>query len=440
MKKDIEINLDRLIEDAAKRSQSRNLQGPTFSRNFGNRSGIYVDMPGNKKGVRIISQENAKFINVFGLFVDIETGNIALGLFPDSDNYVCIGNFYEVLSKSMFNTKTMPDWVDKRFLLEQMKLNPKDFMKSSYQTVLDMYQDSLRDCTKYSSILLNIASEWVDSTKEDPEEVKYFKKHNSSGDFVKEAMTYGISHSVQYDVVAANFFTVYIVENTSSDVTRRMEQMKNSTFGDLINDTAVGGNLESLYLMYVGEYHLPPVFLRALKSYGLGLKQRKVIVGTVADRRGNIKSYNNESLLMVAENLSSMLYLYSGQITGDTDRKAKTAGFNIIDLLKTVGWEESMLFSLDMVQTLHNRSVYDSLVKRFSIEELLLETKTSMKDFVMSLDTYRKIILPLIDNGSLYTRKTLPSQYAMSVFSPRQVESAGKVFESMSKMILKKFD
>ena len=68
----------------------------------------------------------------------------------------------------------------------------------------------------------------------------------------------------------------------------------------------------------------------------------------------------------------------------------------------------------------------------------MLENKISEEDFVKCLRDYMVEVYPKIAKGSVYTRKVLPTQYSMMMFSPYQIRTAGKTFERLNKMVLKK--
>ena len=86
-----------------------------------------------------------------------------------------------------------------------------------------------------------------------------------------------------------------------------------------------------------------------------------------------------------------------------------------------------------------NRSLYDSLVDRFHIRDILTDYCISESDFVKGLTEYKKSVLSVVDYGSMYKRYANPLGYCLSTHSTRQILNAGKVFESTGKLVLKKF-
>ena len=50
-------------------------------------------------GYKKVLDSGARFINLFGLFVDVNSGDIALGLFPNPNDYISIGNIYDLIAK-----------------------------------------------------------------------------------------------------------------------------------------------------------------------------------------------------------------------------------------------------------------------------------------------------------------------------------------------------
>ena len=45
---------------------------------------------GAKLNVELVTDANAKFINLFGLSVDADSGDVALGYFPNNSQYICV--------------------------------------------------------------------------------------------------------------------------------------------------------------------------------------------------------------------------------------------------------------------------------------------------------------------------------------------------------------
>ena len=429
MQEIIQVNVGGLL------SQSLDLQ---YRKRFGTGFAGFGSIDEHSFSIRVIKDESARFVNLFGLSIDAKTGNIALGLFPNSDEYICIGNFFEdFINRVSLNVgeyidkSTLRDLLrdDIGYILEQMKLNPAWFLQgfSTYLSEKYLYQLKAEDKKDYSkSVTLNISND----------NLKYRdflsrKLIPASRLIDMQDMIYGyLSLSREIELVAHDYFCTFISEKSFDEVCFGLK----FSLKDLMTNSI--SNLEALTIKYLNE-GIPFVLLRELKSYGLGIKQRKEIFekckSMVADKT---RFYE---VLRLGELASSFYYLLSRDTVVDIHIQG-IRSFNIIDLVRARGWLDSLLFSLDVLFDHHNVSAYNSLASKFSFQEILKELAIQETEFIMNLREYQTKVTDLIDGGSVYTRKVLGSQNILAAFNSVQLDKLGEIFSSSSNLILSKFD
>lgn len=419
MRETVILDLSKLIDD------TKNLK---YKKDFGIRN-PYLEGNPSKKSLKLtrVTDEDAKFLNLYGLFVDIESGDIALGMFPDSDNYYCVGNIYTVISKEMFGSDTIPSYIDRKYILECLKLGAQYASDSIYEAVMSDYKESDNVDAKYDSVIMNLAYAWSYRNKM-PDEMKAFDFVRSDNKYINYIMDSCNQILTSLEKTAIHYYGAFISEPSIKEV---FESLNDSiSIGELIELSEP--NIEKLTIKYMS-YGIPLDFLLDLKSYGLGIKQRKILYQNIQGNWGSDggKKKIRDSMDM----LSSMQYLDSRD--GSIDR-TKVICYNVIDLIRSIGRENDMFFSIDLIIKFKNRSVFDSLESKFSIGDIMLENKISEEDFVKCLRDYMRNVYPKINTGSMYTRKVLPTQYNMVTYSPYQIRNAGKTFERLNKVILSK--
>lgn len=372
----------------------------------------------------LVIDEEATFINLFGLFVDSNTGNIALGMFPDPNRYILIGNIFDIIETYLYrgSDRKLPKSVDKKYLLEVIKICVS-CCADEVLSIIEVIEED--DSFKYRSVILNMADTW------EREKEKLSKKssgHADIEDFLINVIRKCGLFLKEITRVSKCFFGAFIEENSSKDVI--LADIGKVTLSELLDSKAP--NMESLTNKYLS-MGISSDILFALKSYGMGIKDRGFLLEKVDNFRFT-GTGKRKDLYRIAESLSSMSYMVNGNVSYHND-----IVFNIIDLLRGLGWDNSFFFSLEMVKESLNRSLYDSLVGRFSIKEILDEYCISESDFVRGLTEYKKSVLSVVDYGSMYRRYTKPEGYCLSTYSMRQILNAGRVFDSAGSLVLKKF-
>lgn len=422
MRENVKIDLSKLIDE------TKSLK---YRRDFGVHNPYLSNSNSLNPNLELVrvTDEGAKFLNLYGLFVDIESGDIALGMFPDPDDYYCVENIYSIISSKMFGSSKMPSYVDEKYVLECLKIGASYSKDSIYEAVISDYNESDGVDIKYDSVIMNIAESWNHRNKL-PKELTTFDSNRSDSRYIYNIMDSCVQILQSLEKTATQFYGAFISEGSVKDVLDTLDE--STLVVDLLNGSEP--NLEKLTILYMG-YGIPLDFLLALKSYGLGIKQRKMIYQGLKGLKANWKQSSRGQIMDYIDMLSSMRYLNDRDVNTD---KIKVTCFNVIDLIRAVERENDLFFSIDLIIRFKNRSVFDSLESKFSINDIMLENKISEEEFVKCLRDYMINVYPMINNGSVYTRKVLSTQYSMASFSPYQIRNAGRTFERLNKMILKK--
>ena len=418
MRKHIDVDMSKVTGEY--NSNSR------YFKTFGTDCSVFRGKNGGLK-YTLVLDEDAKFINLFGLVVDVTSGDIALGYFPEPDKYILVGNIYGIMKKAMFGKASSDEFTDDelRYILECLKLNPKYFCDSIIEDIKTEHSEKSNK-TEYDSVILNLVANRRRSNVS--KDLQYFFSVSDKGEFVVEIVKKCMELSYEMQSVAKDFFGNFISEKGPSDVIRDADK------GLVTLAESRQPNIEGLMIKYKS-LGVPMDLLIALKSYGFGIKQRM----SCFPRRNSWKyrdlsSMTTDEALRIGELLSSLAYIDSGV---SVPVMIKT--YNIMDLLRASNQEQNMLFSIEVLSKYKNPTLYASLSKKYNLEDILLEGKMSEQDFLLNASRYGERYLSLIDRGGMYTRDVLFSQYQFSTYSSTMIMNAGKVFERACDMVIKKF-
>lgn len=417
MKRDVVVNIKGLLDIGHRITYSKDFGYSFFkSRSRGSSNGDIK--------ITIVEDEEAQFINLFGVFVDLNTGNIALGLFPRANEYVCIGNVQKIIAKDWFGEKSLPENFDTKYIIELLKIDPLYYKDEIVNEVFYEFdsEDTLKD--KYKSVSLYFVKDLYKSVG-DPV-FQHFIDVVNSGKLISRIASSLINVYLTQEHIAKDYFGNFITEMYDQDI----DKFNGMDIEQVIK--ARDPNLESLTIRYLSGGELPAVFLNALKSYGFAVKDRKQIFNRTFPK--NIKadgSYSDDEIIDIGIALSSMYYARS--IT----KKEYVLAYNFMDMLRAVNWEQNILFALDFMTDYSSKVIWESLLKRFNIYDILKEQGLSEREFVLGVDVYKKSMLPQIDWGTCYKRYGSLNNYRMTSYSPTQIDNAGRVFEMTFQMVNK---
>ena len=415
MERDVTVNIKGLL-DIGRRTQYSKEFGYSYFRSRGRKA---------KEGeitLKIIEDDEAQFISLFGVFVDLKSGNIALGMFPRADEYICTGNLYKLLAKIWFDSSKMPEAIDKKYVIELLKIDPVYYQDEIVQEVSDAFDLSGSIEEKYNSVTLFYMKDKYRTYG--GKEFEYFRKLIKNGTLISDTVASLINVYITQESIARDYYGAFLTEQYDSD----FEKFRGKSLEEVIN--AKDPNIESLTVRYLKE-GLPIVFLNALKSYGFDIKDRKNLFNKSQPRNIKKSNYSGSEIIDIGLALSSMFY------SRNVMKKELLLGYNFMDMLRAVNWEQNILFSLDLMVDIKSKVVWESLLKRFHIYEIMDEQGLSEKELVQAVDAYRKTILSQIDWGICYKRMAIINQYKMLSYSPTQLDNAGRIFEMTFTMLNK---
>lgn len=422
MKEKVVIDLTRLHND------TKNLK---FKKKFGANKSILLNKSNISGSIRItkVSDEPEPFINLFGLFVGTNTGNIALGLFPNPNCYILIGNVFELFAKRVFHSNFLPEYIDKKLLLELLKVNPLLFLKNLNEDLGGMYLDFVNsDIQKSNSIILELVRK-RENLKEKSLNSNKTISVSIEGivNFVYECVT----TFEEWQKLAVEYFGAFISESDSKELSDVILKYKSTE--ELFESSSP--NLNARFIKFLN-YGIDVDFLIALSSFGIGIKQRRNILNVI---KNIIASNSGIEYIFYASVLGSFSYMDYNTMDDIKSNYNKVICYNIIDMLHAVCRDNAFEFSLGLIKNSQNFTVYESLRDKYSLQDFWLENRLEQKLFVQVLNFYNLYILPKIDAGSMYTREVKFPQYNLPVFSIKQTMNAGRVFSEIGDILLKRF-
>lgn len=365
-----------------------------------------------------VEDDSETFINLFGSFVGVNSGDIALGFFPNPNLYYRIGNLRDMLNRELFSGDHKLSDEDYKFILEGLKLYPEYIAKYVVMNIDDFLDFKVG--TEKSSLILNLIE---------------LNKHRES-----------INEDIKRVKDKSNVTWVLDIANSLSNITDNAESVARSYFGAFLSEdshrnkydgsisairTSKNPNIESLILKYM-ELGIPLEFLIALKSYGFAINQRKNL-------RDIFKKSSKDAKVSVAKKLSSMSYVIAPSDVVNSE--SFDVVFNILDIMRALEWDENVIFSNDIAVQYKNSTLLKGVLKKFDVNTVFSYNNLNMKDYNLEdiISKYDTVCSILIDCGSLYTRKVTKSQYSMLAFSPIMIMNSGRVFHQAAQMVLKKF-
>lgn len=426
MKETIVVDLVRLHSD------TKNLK---YKKKFGTNKSILNNKSNVSGSIKFekVSDEPEPFINLFGLSVGTETGNIALGLFPNPNCYILIGNVFKIFASRVFHSNSLPEYVDKKLLLELIKVNPLLFIQNFANEFKNMYLDFLSsDVQKSNSIILELVRN-REASKE-----KSVNATQSIGVSIEGLINFAyecVNKFEEWQKLAVEYFGAFISESDTKEMSETLSKYKNT---DELLESSVP-NLNARFIKFL-KYGIDVDFLIALSSFGFGIKQRKWLLNILKNITFSDRGID---YIFYASILGSFSYMdYNICEKGEDVVKKqydKIICYNIIDMLHAVRWDNAFMFSLGLIKDFKNFTAYERLKEKYSLQDFWLESRIEEKLFVQVLNYYNLNILPKIDAGSMYTREVKFSQYSLPVFSIKQMMNSGRVFSEISDILLKRF-
>lgn len=378
-------------------------------------------------------EEKAKFINFCGMYVNINNGDIALGLNPNPYQYISTRNIKEILSQVMFGKKLnemedglFDEVVNLNWLLEMAKLSMTELNKQVYDEITENYRYSEVDNVECKSIILSMVKERIDEY-DLPDEIKNLQDLTKNGAWLRDTCKGMIEMLKEVQRLAYSFYGYFVMEKSMNEVIDNLNSKKN--LSDIYEyPISNRGNLETLYSIYRDRYKVPVIFLNALRTYGIGHKSRKIILDGY-DRLNNCRLTNIAS---VAVKLSSMAYLSSQYVGVKCSKFDRT--YNIIDLFNASGYENLLYFSMNKILEDKDSSLYSALKKKFDLKEVFETAGIDDMDFWIGLKDYIVNKSYIMDRSSLMSfdmNSQIEKQNSFPMFGNAQIENMGKIAENV---------
>lgn len=368
--------------------------------------------------VKIIEDTHPKFINLFGVCIDLETGNIALGLTPLKSQYIYVGNFKNVLTKVWFNNdKSIVSTLDIKYYLNLLKLDPLYYVGEIYDDIISQLTNSkISSSTSLSGYYVKLLH-----SHELSKSLEHFTKLYKKGKLISVLANALVEMYLKLQDLANNFYHNFITEQYNTEVVANYGK----TFKGIMSNHN-NPYVEALTIRYM-KYNFPIVFLNALKSYGHCIKERKNLFNLGM----RLSSYSSDDITDIGVALSS------GYYARKVIKKELILAYNFMDLLIACGWDQNLLVSLEIIVEQRNLNVWKALLNKFNIYDILEEQKLVEKEFVLGIDDYRNNRLIHIDTGTCYKRQPCMNQYNLVSFAPYQICKAGEVLEETFGILLK---
>ena len=87
--------------------------------------------------IKIVEDTNPQFINLFGVNIDLISGDIALGLHILKSEYIKVGNIQDVIANVWFKgDKGLVSTLDLKYILELLKLDPVHYCQEIYEDLM----------------------------------------------------------------------------------------------------------------------------------------------------------------------------------------------------------------------------------------------------------------------------------------------------------------
>lgn len=368
---------------------------------------------------KVVSDEG-KFVNFGGFYINTASGYVCLGYNANNGEYIPIFNLVDVFnSNSILGDKNILGDVftldDLLYIIERFKINYREFQVRDY--LYDVFLT--RDDKIFRSISLNYIKDNLGKR------IKY-----SNLAYLEEIDLFNFLSglfsvvSKEIDHLGKVFFGNFILEDDRSIVGKTQP----------LESPLDGGHMERYFVRGVTQGY-DSVFLRELSSVALGRNRRLLGKTRGESSAGLYDVYTGDTKKGIAV-ASSWAYFDQYDITTVSSiSEDKIRSYNIVDLLRSIGREADLFFTLDVYKD--NPKFFEVLMNKLGL--LSVVDSIGRDKFIKRAFDYKKL-LSIIEMGGTYSRKVkLPQTSFMSV-GTRSVLSSGKVFEKAGKRLLRRFN
>jgi hypothetical protein len=345
-------------------------------------SGVFTSYQKSGKSLKFeIEESNKGFLSLFGLFINTENFDVALGYFPDKTSYIRVSNAEEIFRRvHVISDKVKIDFL---YLLQQLKVNLEECFKSP--SVLCEEVKQVGFTCEGKSIVHNLIK-----YKDDTMEGESFSIDvNSLLRFIEKCLLLSVLLNYQ----ALSVLHKFNIEESKEEELKILSKYCPDKLGGLYEH--YGSGLSSTYEALNQIEGFDRLYLNSLYSYGYNITSR------LARLRGLvqlIKSRNisKENVGYVCKSVSSCgiegledgnKILSSNQIL---------SYYNVFDVLSCLGVFDLVCSSIeeenDVVKILRAVHVYE-----------LIEDKFNYEEFIGAFNNYIEMV-DRINQGMVYKR------------------------------------
>lgn len=367
---------------------------------------------------------NATFINLFGICIDTNTFNIAFGLDVESDDYILVGNVCKLLC-NVLEIKELPDWFDVKYLLGLLKYDTLNTIYNFDKILIEMYRCSFNcDVDTSNSIVYEIVKQKElekDTFINDPlihrvmySNTLYLYK------FINKCLVIHQTFTRQ----AMFFFNNFILESSYDEMYSNYHMLFPSGGFSIKNLYQYSdSNVEMLYLYYLSK-GIPSIYLNALMSYALFLRQRVIMFKNL--KRSNELS-NMDSIVRCALKIQSSCY---------SNDKSQIFVYNCIQLLKYKEKYDIFIFAINS----NNTYLVEYILNGLGILDMLSANNISVVEFCKYTLDYDKNVQCLVNGMSLYRKPITDGQSNFVHVGVSRIHNVCKTFNTFSKSLLNLFN
>lgn len=415
------------------------------------------------------------FINLFGMSIEPNSGDIALGINPNRYVYIYLGNLYEIIGNIYFGSKDIDSDTLKAIksyyknLLEGFKIRPFMTNKRIYDFINQAYEYSKdpndkHTLKKYDSIILNLAKN-VDyfklmalNMKKEGNIAKQIYIPNSVNSHLCKIIEnyeglYNLACTLMdmyYDCLRLStiFYPNIGIEDTNANCFN-----KRTAYRGISNYIAEYNNVNNLSITYVYN-NIKTLFLDALLSYALNRSQHtemlEFILMVLCMSRGK---YDGDTKIKLSKFCIQSAYYFSANLSlndkvdlSSFDEMSKQLDisykkdlnklftFNLMDMLR-VGRKDMEIYHIlfGYVKSKNKSDIsiagqlLNDFLKKYKIDKYLFEDNIPVSDFIKYVKEYLTDNIAYYDTGYLAKKDRDFEKYRMFPCSLVQLRNSGDI-------------
>jgi len=321
----------------------------------------------------IVEDEPEIFINLCGVNIGLNTGDIALGLFTRRDKYVKVSNIKSVINDVWFgklNNENLNIDIDIKYILNLLKLSDKLYKNDIIDNVLSRVKENENNLSP-KSITLRYIREKIGKNVYSPEGF-YFLWLVKEDKVISSLMT---KLNDYCKVLNTLYIQMFVMKDDLIDIIYKYKQIG-----------------------------VEPCISYELISRGKFINNIKI-------------GYDNSKT-------SALLFESSC-------KDEETLSYNFMNIARSTGWEQNVLFGIESIVEDNNVRILNKVLERFNIPEILNDMGLDIQEFIKGINKYKKELLPKLDGYTNIHNYNDPTQVSYQIYE------FSKVLDSSMSMIKK---